>query len=133
MVTVGTRREEDTMQHDDFIRRYLVEVYSNRRLDMVGEFIGEPQIRHDAGVTHTLSLAASTERVAGFFETYTTLDFWPVILIAQDDMVSCAWNANLTPRAGATVEFSAIELFRIADAKIVEVWNTAATRGHWLP
>jgi predicted ester cyclase len=121
------------MQHDEFIRHYLVEVYGNRRLEAVGDYIGDPQIRHVGGGTSTLSLAASTERIAGFFEAYSELDFWPVILVADDDIVTCVWNANLTTRAGATLEFSAIELFRIADGRIVEVWNTEPSAGHWLP
>ena len=120
------------IQNDDFIRRYLVELYGNRRLDLIGEFIGDPQIRHSGGETTTLSLAANTERVADLFETYSTLDFWPEILLAHGDLVTCVWNANLTPRAGETLEFSAIELFRIVDQRIVEVWNAKETAGHWL-
>jgi hypothetical protein len=46
-------------------------------------------------------------------------------------MVTCAWNANLTPRAGATIAYSAVELFRIVDDRIVEVWNSKETPAHW--
>jgi ketosteroid isomerase-like protein len=80
-----------------------------------------------------MTLAASTERIAGFFATYRTLDFTPVVLVEHGDMVTCVWNAELVAVTGEPSRISSIEVFRIADGRIVEVWNAEASSAHWLP
>ena len=51
--------------------------------------------------------------------------------MAQGDLVSVAWNGWSTQTNGKTYDFAAVELFRVTDGKIVEIWNSREAAGHW--
>jgi ketosteroid isomerase-like protein len=113
------------------VRRYLAELYNERRLDLIPELLGDPQIRHAPGDTVVLSLAQNTERLEKMLAACPVLRFDPAVVVAQGDLVSVAWNGWSTQTNGKSYEFAAVELFRVRDGKIVEIWNSREARGHW--
>ena len=113
------------------VRRYLLVMYNERRLDLVPELIADPEVRHAPGETSVMSLAENIERLTRMFEQCPVLHFEPTVTVAQGDMVSVAWNGVSTQTNGKTYEFAAIELFRVVDGKIVEIWNAREARGLW--
>lgn len=58
-------------------------------------------------------------------------DVRPLVVITQGDLVSVAWNGFSTQTSGKSYEFAAVELFRVVDGKIVEIWNSREARGLW--
>ena len=113
------------------VRRYLAVMYNQRRLDLIPELIADPEIRHAPGETKVTSLAENTERLQKMLERCPVLRFEPVVVIAQGELVSVAWNGFSTLTDGKSYEFAAIELFRVVDGKIVEIWNSREARGLW--
>jgi predicted SnoaL-like aldol condensation-catalyzing enzyme len=120
-----------TPSPEDVVRRYLAELYNERRLDLVPELIADPEVRHAPGETRVLSLAENTDRLERMFAACPVLRFEPAVVIAQDDLVSVAWNGWSTQLDGRSYEFAAVELFRVRDGKIVEIWNAKEAKGHW--
>ncbi len=108
------------------------ELATERRLDLVGELIADPEIRHAPGERRVMSLAENIERLEKMFALCPELRFEPAVVIAQDDLVSVAWNGWSTQTDGRTYEFAAVELFRVRDGKIVEIWNAKEAKGHWV-
>jgi ketosteroid isomerase-like protein len=55
--------------------------------------------------------------------------------VLHDDatMVTVNWNGSSTQRDGRSFEYCGIEVFRVVDGKIVEIWNSRETGGHWQP
>jgi ketosteroid isomerase-like protein len=115
------------------VRRYLSEMYNERRLDLVPELIADPETRHAPGETKVMTLAENTERLEKMFELCPVLRFEPEVVIAQDDLVSVAWNGWSTQADGRSYEFAAVEIFRVRDGKIVEIWNSKEAAGLWGP
>ncbi len=113
------------------VRRYLAELYNERRLDLVPELIADPEIRHAPGETVSLSLAENLERLERMLEQCPVLRFDPKVVITQGEMVSVAWNGFSTQKNGKSYEFAAVELFRVVDGKITEIWNAREARGLW--
>ena len=113
------------------MRRYLAVLYNERRLDLVPELIADPEIRHAPGETKVMSLADNTERLERMLAQCPVLRFDPTVVIAQGELVSVAWNGFSTQTNGTSYEFAAIELFRVVDGKIVEIWNSREARGLW--
>lgn len=113
------------------VRRYLAVLYNERRLDLIPELIADPEIRHAPGSTVLTTLAENTERLDKMLAECPVLRFEPTVVIAQDDLVSVAWNGWSTQKSGKSYEFAAVELFRVRDGKIVEIWNAKEARGHW--
>jgi predicted SnoaL-like aldol condensation-catalyzing enzyme len=122
---------DSTLSPEDVVRRYLAELYNERRLDLAPELIADPEIRHAPGETKVMTLAENTERLAKMFAACPELRFEPAVVIAQDDLVSVAWNGWSTQLDGRSYEFAAVELFRVRDGKIVEIWNAKEAKGHW--
>jgi predicted SnoaL-like aldol condensation-catalyzing enzyme len=116
---------------EQVVRRYLAELYNERRLELAGELIADPEIRHSPGERKVVSLADNVERLRKMFELCPVLRFEPTLVIAQDDLVSVAWNGWSTQTDGRSYEFAAVEIFRVRDGKIVEIWNAREARGHW--
>lgn len=116
---------------EQVVRRYLAVLYNERRLDLIPELIADPEIRHAPGETKVMSLADNTARLEKMLAECPVLRFEPAVVIAQDEMVSVAWNGCSTLTNGRSYEFAAVELFRVVDGKIVEIWNSREARGLW--
>ncbi|MEZ5233727.1 MAG: ester cyclase [Acidimicrobiia bacterium] len=113
------------------VRRYLAELYNERRLDLIPELIADPEIRHAPGETKVMTLAENTERLEKMLAACPVLRFEPAVVITQGELVSVAWNGWSTLTNGKSYEFAAVELFRVRDGKIVEIWNSKEAAGLW--
>ncbi|MEZ5376883.1 MAG: ester cyclase [Acidimicrobiales bacterium] len=120
-----------TPSPETVVRRYLAEMYNERRLDLAPELIADPEIRHAPGETRVLTLAENIERLEKMFELCPVLRFEPELVIVQDDLVSVAWNGWSTQTDGRSYEFAAVEIFRVVDGKITEIWNSREAKGRW--
>ena len=113
------------------VRRYLAVLYNERRLDLIPELVADPEIRHAPGETKVMTLAENTARLEKMLADCPVLRFEPAVVITQGELVSVAWNGYSTLTNGKQYEFAAVELFRVKDSKIVEIWNSREARGHW--
>ena len=116
---------------ETIVRRYLAVLYNERRLDLVDELIADPEIRHAPGATTVMTVAENRTRLDKMLAECPVLRFEPAVVITQGELVSVAWNGWSTQTNGKSYEFAAIELFRVRDGKIVEIWNGREARGHW--
>ena len=113
------------------VRRYLAVLYNERRLDLIPELVADPEIRHAPGETKVMTFAENTARLEKMLADCPVLRFEPAVVITQGELVSVAWNGFSTLTNGKQYEFAAVELFRVKDGKIVEIWNSREARGHW--
>jgi ketosteroid isomerase-like protein len=113
------------------VSRYLAVLYNQRRLDLIAELISDPTRRHTAGEAKCLTIAETVDRLQ------STLDLCPEVffdsMVMHDDgtMVTVNWNGRSTQHDGRPYEYCGIEVFRVVDGKIVEIWNSRETGGHW--
>lgn len=116
----------------EFMQRYF-DAYNRSDVEAIVSMVGAEQVRHVAGETTVLDAAASRARVEHWFEVYRTMHFDPVVVVADAPLVSAVWNAVATPHDGDRVVVSGIEVFRIDNGRIVEVWNAKESYAHFLP
>jgi limonene-1,2-epoxide hydrolase len=107
--------------------------YDEHDVAAIVGMIGDPQVRHVAGETTTLTTADTTARIEHWFATYSSMHFEPVVLVADGNRISATWNATLTTAGGEAVLASSIEVFRVERGRIVEVWNAEPAFAHFLP
>lgn len=120
-----TRTAEDT------VRTYLDVLYNQRRLDLIPDLIADPTWRHKAGEVKSLTLAETVKRLEDTLDLCPVLHFDTSMLAATDSMVTVAWNGKSTQKNGKSYVYCGIEIFRVADGKIIEIWNSRETGGHW--
>jgi ketosteroid isomerase-like protein len=117
----------------EVVTRYLDVLYNERRLDLVAELIADPTWRHHAGEVRKLTLDESVARLRATLDLCPVLHFETAMMAATDDMVTVAWNGDSTQRDGRSYVYCGIEVFRVVDGRIVEIWNSRETGGHWEP
>ncbi len=129
--------EQDPDRHDrsarGTVRRYLDVLYNERRLDLIPALIADPTWRHKAGEVQSLTITETIERLQATLDLCPVLHFDSVVLHDDATMVTVNWNGSSTQRDGRSFEYCGIEVFRVVDGKIVEIWNSRETGGHWQP
>jgi ketosteroid isomerase-like protein len=115
------------------VQRYLDVLYNERRLDLIPELIADPTWRHKAGEVKQLTMVETIERLQATLDLCPELHFETVVLHDDSTMVTVNWNGRSTQQDGRSFEYCGIEVFRVVDGKIVEIWNSRETGGHWQP
>jgi ketosteroid isomerase-like protein len=115
------------------VERYLDVLYNERRLDLIPELIADPTWRHKAGEVKSLALHETIERLQETLDLCPELHFDTVVFHDDGTMVTVNWNGRSTQRDGRTFEYCGIEVFRVVEGKIIEIWNSRETGGHWQP
>jgi SnoaL-like domain len=116
----------------EVVERYGRDLYRARNLDLFPELLADPMVRHEAGgETKVLTIADCRARIGGLFEAYRSLEFEVVQLIVDGEFASWTFNGTLTADDGTPQVVSGIEVFRVVDGKITEVWNPPSAPGAW--
>jgi predicted SnoaL-like aldol condensation-catalyzing enzyme len=115
----------------DVVHRYFDELYGLRRLELVPELLADPVLRHYPGGTRTLSIDDSADRLESGFATYPTMRFDWAVSVAAGEYVTVAWNGVVATADSAEQRQASIEIFRVVDGLISEVWIAQETEGLW--
>lgn len=115
----------------EVVRTYLDILYNQRRLDLVPDLIADPTWRHAPGEVKQLSLDESIARLTRLLELCPVLRFETSVMVAENDLVTVAWNGWSTQTNGKSYEIAGVEIFRVVDGRIVEIWNSKEARGLW--
>ncbi len=117
----------------EVVERYLDTLYSQHRIDLVKELVAPNTWRHTPGGVVMLNVEESVTRIAAFLDRFTDIRFISEVMVVQGSLVTAIWSAWLKTTQGKDLELGGIEVFRVVDGQIVEVWNQepAASRGVW--
>src|SRR5262245_17736845 len=118
--------------HAALVRRFYEEVWQRGNLDVADEVFSERYVRHDLRPTEAAPGPGGQKRIAADFRAaFPDLSFHVDLVIAEGDLVAARWTAEGThtgawgdqPPTGRAVRFSAVNIFRFHDGKVVELWN----------
>lgn len=119
-------------QNKALIRRFYEEVWNRGNLDVAHAVFAADYVRHDLRPGNPLSGPAGQKQIAGDFRSaFPDLHMTVDVMIAEGDMVVARWTTEGTntgawgsiPATGKHVKFSGVNIFRVADGKVVEIWN----------
>lgn len=117
----------------EVVETYLDILYNQRRLDLIPDLIADPTWRHAPGKISQLTRQESIQRLTELLELCPVLRFETAVRVVEGAMVTVAWNGWSTQTSGKSYEMSGIEIFRVVDGKIVEIWNSREAAGLWQP
>ena len=121
-----------TEDNKQIVERFYEQVWERGNVDATFEIFTEDYERHDLrpsqaapGPEGQRTIAADFRRA--FPDLQMTLD----LIVAEGDLVAARWTTSGThtgPWAGVeptgnTVTFSGVNIFRLEDGKVVELWN----------
>jgi predicted SnoaL-like aldol condensation-catalyzing enzyme len=126
-VTAATRTAREVVE------LYNLVVWNECNIDLAGELLADNVIRHEVGEAHTLTHAQAVQRVADMWRLVDSLRFDLNIVVAGDDdeHVAIVYDSTMTTKDGTETNIASIEVFRVVDGKITEVWNCGYKQGVW--
>ena len=125
MAAIRTARE--------VVELYNLVVWNEHNLALAEELFADTVIRHEVGEAHTLTRAQAVNRVKDLWELFDKLRFDLNIVVAGDDgeHVAIVYDSTMTTKDGTDTNIASIEVFRVVEGKITEVWNCGYKQGVW--
>jgi len=119
------------------VRRMIEQVWNKRQLDLIEEFFTEDIVHHVAGYPVSSGLETVIATTAMSLNAFPDLNLTIDDGIAQGDKVAARWTMTGTqkgelfgiPATGKQVTQSGMTFYRLANAKIAELWFLADNLG----
>jgi len=114
------------------VRRFSEEVWGKGNVDVVYDIFEADYVRHDLRPGNPLPGPEGQKRIAlDFRAAFPDVQMSVDLVVAEGDMVVMRWTAEGThtgawgkiPPTGKRAAFSGVNIFRIRDGKVVELWN----------
>jgi predicted SnoaL-like aldol condensation-catalyzing enzyme len=117
----------------EVVELYNLVVWNDCDLALAEELFADNVIRHEVGEAHTLTREQAVNRVKDIWEMFDKLRFDLNIVIAGDDgeHVAIVYDSTMTTNDETETKVASIEVFRVVDGKITEVWNCGYKQGVW--
>ncbi len=117
----------------DVVELYNLVIWNERNLELAEQLFADNVIRHGVGEAHTLTRAQAVSRVRDVWAMFDKLRFDLNVVAAGDDgeHVAIVYDSSMTTKDGAETNVASIEVFRVVDGKITEVWNCGYQQGVW--
>ena len=110
-------------------RNFYQDLWFSKNTDKYADYVAENYIVHDTWERKSVSEPAIEQKyIADSFWDHGDLKGQIDYQIAEGDLVATRWHASLTPKTffGNVLKMdnlAIINVFRIKDGKIVEIWN----------
>jgi SnoaL-like domain len=117
----------------DVVEAYNLIAWNEQDLTLAEELLADNVVRHDVGEARTLTRSEAVQRIADTWEMFTALRFDLNLVIAGDDdeHVAIVYQATMTLKDRADTSIGSIEVFRVIDGRIAEVYNCGHMQGVW--
>lgn len=132
----------------EVVAGYIERVWNSGEPSAVRELCTDPYVRHDPGgattMTHDDQIDRITQgRAIATAPDGTSLHFDAVSLTSDDEYVTWIWNMTAPldtdlatmdfpmVKTSTTIEMCGVEIFRVVDGRITEVWNPPVAAGNW--
>ena len=115
------------------VELYNLVVWNERNIDLADELLADNVIRHEVGGARTLTHAEAVQRVVDMWQLADTLRFDLNVVIEGEDgeHVAIVYDSTITTKDGTETNIASIEVFRVVEGKITEVWNCGYEQGVW--
>jgi len=114
------------------VRRFYDEVWNRGNVEVANEVFAPDYVRHDLRPTEALPGGAGQAKIAADFRAaFPDLRMEVDLLLAEEDLVAARWTTEGTntgawggrPPTGNHAILSGVNIFRIREGKVVELWN----------
>lgn len=117
----------------EVVESYNLVVWNKRDFALADELMGDSVIRHDVGEANTLTHDEAVQRIVDTWEMFNELTFDLNLVVAGDDgeFVAVVYESPMTAKDGTKTTIGSMEIFRVVDGRIIEVWNCGYKQGVW--
>jgi len=117
----------------EVVELYNLVVWNERNFDLADELMGDTVIRHEVGEAQTLSHEQAVQRVVDNWAMFDKLRFDLNLVVAGDDgeHVAIVYQSPMELKDGTKTSVRSMEVFRVVEGRITEVWNCGYKQGVW--
>ena len=117
----------------EVVEQYNLVVWNTRDIALAEELLGDSVIRHEVGEAVVLTHDEAVKRVVDHLEMFSSIRFDLNLVVAGDDgeHVAIVYQSPMTLNDGTKVDVGSMEIFRVVDGRIIEVWNCGYKQGVW--
>ncbi|KUH82848.1 MULTISPECIES: nuclear transport factor 2 family protein [unclassified Mycobacterium] len=117
----------------EVVELYNLVVWNRRDFALAEELLGDTVIRHEVGEAHTLTHDQAVRRVIDMWDVSERIRFDLNLVVAGDDgeHVAIVYQSPMKLKDGTETTIGSMEIFRVVDGRIVEVWNCGYKQGVW--
>jgi len=117
----------------EVVELYKLVVWNERNFDLADELMGDTVIRHEVGEAQTLSHEQAVQRVVDNWAMFDKLRFDLDLVVAGDDgeHVAIVYQSPMELKDGTKTSVGSMEIFRVVEGRITEVWNCGYKQGVW--
>jgi len=117
----------------EVVEQYNLVVWNTRDFALAEELLGDSVTRHEVGEVHVLTREEAVRRVADTWEMFDEIRFDLNLIVAGDDgeHVALVYQSPMTLKDGTEICIGSMEIFRVVDGRITEVWNCGYKQGVW--
>jgi predicted SnoaL-like aldol condensation-catalyzing enzyme len=105
------------------VERYNYELWNDQNYAVAEQIIGAEIIRNTPGGRTVLTHEQAVTRVRDLWATVQNVHFTLLQIVAEAELCSIVYQADIVNHDGTPDAIAAIEVFRVAEGRIVEVWN----------
>jgi len=117
----------------EVVELYNLVVWNKRDFALAEEMMGDNVVRHEVGEAVVLTHDQAVKRIVDHWEMFDELRFDLNLEVAGDDgeHVAIVYQSPMRLKDGTQVDVGSMEIFRVVDGRIVEVWNCGHKLGVW--
>jgi predicted SnoaL-like aldol condensation-catalyzing enzyme len=115
------------------VELYNLVVWNKRDYALAEELLGDNVIRHEVGEAKTLTHEEAVNRIVDMWEVSEELRFDLNLVVAGDDgeHVAIVYESPIKLKDGTETTVGSMEIFRVVNGRITEVWNCGYKQGVW--
>jgi predicted SnoaL-like aldol condensation-catalyzing enzyme len=117
----------------EVVELYNLVVWNERDFVLAEELLGDTVIRHEVGEAQTLTHEEAVNRIVDMWKVSEELRFDLNLVVAGDDgeHVAIVYESPIKLKDGTETTVGSMEIFRVVDGRITEVWNCGYKQGVW--
>lgn len=105
------------------IERYNYELWNDQNYAVAEEIIGEEIVRNTPGGRVVQTHEQAVQRVRDLWSTVKSVHFTLLRIVADDELCSIVYQADIVKHDDTPDVIGSIEVYRVSEGRIVEVWN----------
>lgn len=117
----------------EVVEQYNFVVWNERNFELAEELFADTVIRHDVEEVTILTHDQAVQRVKDSWAMFDKLHFDLNVVVAGDDgeHVAIVYQMTGTTSDGNDMPIASIEVFRVVDGRITDVYNCGYKQGFW--
>jgi hypothetical protein len=117
----------------EVVELYNLVVWNERDFALAEELMGETVTRYEVGEATVLTHEQAVARIVDHWDMFETIRFDLNLVVAGDDgeHVAIVYQSPMKLKDGTETTVGSMEIFRVVDGRITEVWNCGYKQGVW--